>query len=106
MFGISWAEFFVIILVAVLVVPSRMWPDVARFLARAVRFVRGIVWKITDASERIKTQIDLEQPIDDLIKTTTDDILADFSTSRKPRNKAHSANRKKLSGEKKTGRKK
>lgn len=83
MFGISGPEFLVIILVAVLVVPSRMWPDAARFLARAVRFVRDIIWKITDASEKIKTQIDLERPIDELIKTTTDDILADFSTKRK-----------------------
>ena len=83
MFGISLAEFFVILIVAVLVVPARMWPDVARFVARVVKFVRGIIWKITDASEKIKSQIDLEKPIDDLIKTTTDDILADFSTPRK-----------------------
>lgn len=83
MFGISLAEFFVIIVVAVLVIPARMWPDVARFMARVVKFVRGIVWKITDASEKIKSQLDLEKPIDDLIKTTTDDILADFSSPRK-----------------------
>lgn len=61
-------------------IPSRMWPDVARFLARAVNFVRALVWKITDASEQIKQQIDLEKPIDDLIRTTTQDVLADFST--------------------------
>ena len=67
----------------VLIVPSRQWPEIARFIARAVKFIRGVVWKITDASEKIKTQIDLEKPIDDLIKTTTDDILADFSTPRK-----------------------
>ena len=83
MFGISLAEFFVIIVVAVLVVPARMWPDVARFIARMVKFIRGIIWKITDASEKLKDQIDLERPIDDLIKTTTDDILNDFSTRRK-----------------------
>ena len=83
MFGISMAEFLVIVIVGVLIIPARMWPDVARFVARAVKFVRGIIWKITDASEKIKTQIDLEKPIDDLIKTTTDDILADFSTKRK-----------------------
>ena len=87
MFGISLAEFFVILIVAVLVVPARMWPDVARFVARVVKFVRGIIWKITDASEKIKSQIDLEKPIDDLIKTTTDDILADFSMPRKRVNK-------------------
>jgi Sec-independent protein translocase protein TatA len=83
MFGISGPEFLVIVLVAVLVIPSRMWPDVARILARIVRVVRDFMWRITDASEKLKTQIDLERPIDDLIKTTTDDILADFSTKRK-----------------------
>lgn len=100
MFGISGPEFLVIILVAVLVVPSRMWPDVARFLARVVRFVRDIIWKITDASEKIKTQIDLERPIDELIKTTTDDILADFSTKRKV------VKKKAVKTKKTTGRKK
>ena len=79
MFGISWAEFLVVLLVAVLVIPARLWPDVARFLARVVKFIRALVWKVTDASEKIKEQIERESPIDDLIKTTTDDILADFS---------------------------
>lgn len=80
MFGISWAEFLVILLVGVVVIPARMWPDVAKFLARVVTFVRKLVWKISDASEQIKNQIDLEKPIDDLIRTTTDDVLANFST--------------------------
>ncbi len=80
MFGISWAEFLVIILVAVLVIPSRYWPDVARFLARIVTFIRKLVWKITDASEQIKENVDLEKPIDELIHTTTNDILSDFSS--------------------------
>lgn len=79
MFGISWAEFFVVLLVAVLVIPARMWPDVARFLARMVKFIRAAIWKITDASEKIKEQIERESPIDDLIKTTTDDILSEIS---------------------------
>ena len=80
MFGISWAEFFVIIVVAVLVIPSRLWPDVARFLARLVNVVRQLIWKITDASENLKQQIDLEKPIDDLIHNTTNDVLDGFST--------------------------
>lgn len=80
MFGISWSEFFIIMLVAVLVIPSRMWPDVARFLARVVRAVRRIIWRITDVSENIKQQIDLEKPIDDLVRTTTNDMLNEFST--------------------------
>ena len=83
MFGISIAEFIVIVVVALLVVPGEKWPEIARFLAKTIKFIRGIIWKITDASEKIKTQIDLEKPIDDLIKTTTDDILADFSTPRR-----------------------
>ncbi|MBR2342528.1 MAG: hypothetical protein IKA73_03650 [Alphaproteobacteria bacterium] len=95
MFGISWAEFLIVLLVAVIVIPARMWPDVARFLARAIKFVRGVVWKITDASEKIKEQIDLEKPIDDLIKTTTDDILADFSVVRKKPKKVAKAGAKK-----------
>jgi len=96
MFGISWAEFLIVLLVAVIVIPARMWPDVARFLARAIKFVRGVIWKITDASEKIKEQIDLEKPIDDLIKTTTDDILADFSEVRKkPKNVAKTGAKKK-----------
>lgn len=80
MFGISWAEFLIIIVVAVLVIPARMWPDVMRWVARVINMVRRIVWKITDVSENIKQQIDLEKPIDDLIKTTTDDVLDGIST--------------------------
>ena len=80
MFGISCGEFFVIVLVAVMVIPARMWPDVARFVARVVNAVRALVWKITDASENIKQQIDLEKPIDELIQTTTDDVLNEFSS--------------------------
>lgn len=79
MFGISWAELFVIILVGVLVIPVRLWPDVARFLARMVNAVRRVMWKITDVSEDVKRQIELEKPIDDLIKNTTSDVLDSFS---------------------------
>ena len=96
MFGISFAEFVVIAVVMVLVIPSNKWPEVARFIAKLVKFIRGIIWTISDASEQIKTQIDLEKPIDDLIKTTTDDILADFSSKRKPvKTKKKTAGRKK-----------
>lgn len=100
MFGISWAEFSIIMLVAVLVIPARLWPDVARFLAQVVKFVRGVVWKITDASEKIKEQIDLEQPIDELIKTTTDDILAEISV-KKPKIKKAAKVKQKSGGKKK-----
>ncbi len=88
MFGISWAEFIVILLVAILVIPARYWPDVARALARAVKFIRGIIWKITDASEKIKEQIELEQPITDIVNTTTKDMLDTISVKRKKRKTA------------------
>lgn len=98
MFGISWAEFFVILLVGVVVIPARMWPDVARALARAVNFVRSVIWRITDASEDIKRQIELEQPIDDLLRTTTDQVLDAFSDVRP---KKQSPVRQKISGARK-----
>lgn len=79
MFGISLSEFFVIFVVAVLVIPVRMWPDVARFLAKLVNEIRRFMWKITDVSESLKQQIDLEKPIDELIRTTTDDVLNEIS---------------------------
>ena len=79
MFGISWAEFFVIFFVAVLVIPARRWPDVARFIARVIKTIRSVIWKITDASEQIKDQIDLERPIDDIIHKTTCDVFDNFS---------------------------
>ena len=94
MFGISGPEFVVILLVAILIVPGKNWPDVARFIARIVRVVRDLIWRITDASEKIKTQIDLEKPIDELIKTTTDDILADFSVKKKTVKKSQKIKKK------------
>lgn len=96
MFGISWAEFFVIILVAVLVVPARLWPDVARFLARVVKFIRSLIWKITDASENIKQQIELEQPVDEMLKKTTDEILDTFSTVISKQKKVRKTTKKKV----------
>jgi len=94
MFGISWAEFIVILLVAVLVIPARYWPDVARRLARVVKFVRGIIWKITDASEKIKEQIELEEPINDIMNTTTRDMLDAFSVKKPKQNKKRGRGKK------------
>lgn len=90
MFGISWAEFLLVLLVGVLVIPSRCWPDVARFLAQLIKFVRGLIWKITDATENIRNQIELEKPIDDLIKTTTNEMLDSFSEIKKTVKKSES----------------
>ena len=76
-------------------IPTRHWPDVARFLARAVKFVRNVVWKITDASEQIKDQIERECPIDEIINTTTDEMIAAVSSPRPLTRKKTAKGRKK-----------
>lgn len=83
MFGISWAEFLVIILVAICVVPVKYWPDVARFLGRVFKYIRDLVWKINDVSEQIQHRIDLEKPIDDLLQNATDEVFNNKKTKRK-----------------------
>ena len=82
MFGISWTEFLVIILVAICIVPAKNWPDIAKFLGRVVKWVRGIIWKVTNVSEQIQQRIDLEKPIDDLIENATNDIFYDTKPHR------------------------
>ncbi len=78
MLGISWTEFLVIILVAICVVPVKNWPEIARFFGRVFKWIRNLVWKITDISEQIQQRIDLEKPIDDLIENATNDMFADM----------------------------
>lgn len=85
MLGISWTEFLVILLVAICVVPAKYWPDVAKFLARIVKFIRNIIWKVTDFSENLQQRIDLEKPIDDLLENATNDMFGE--TVRKPSKK-------------------
>lgn len=74
MFGISWTEFLVILLVAICVVPAKYWPDVARFFARVFKFIRELIWKVSDFSEQVQKRIELEKPIDDLIASVSDGI--------------------------------
>ena len=92
MFGISWTEFLVIVLVAICVVPVKDWPNVARFFGRVFKWIRNLVWKITDVSEQIQQRIDLEKPIDDLIENATNDMFAAV----KPIKKKKTVKRKKI----------
>jgi len=80
MFGISIGEFLLILIVAVAVIPAKNWPDVARAAAKLVKFIREIIWKISDATEQIKEQIDLEKPIAELSQKTMDDVMSAFSS--------------------------
>ena len=77
MFGISWTEFLVIILVAICIVPAKYWPDVMKFLARVFKYIRNLIWKISDFSENLQQRIDLEKPIDDLLENATKDIFSE-----------------------------
>ena len=83
MFGISWTEFLVILLVAICVVPAKYWPDVARFVARIVKYIRQFIWKITDVSQQIQDRIELEKPINDLIENATNEIFENKKTKHK-----------------------
>jgi len=77
MFGISATEFIVILLVAICVIPAKYWPEVAKFFARVVKYIRKIIWKISDFSEEVQQRIDLEKPIDDLLQNATDDMFGE-----------------------------
>jgi Sec-independent protein translocase protein TatA len=94
MFGISPGEFLLILVIAIAVIPAKNWPDVARAAARAVKFVRELVWKITDAAEDIKEQIDLEKPITELTQKTMDDVMSAFASPKKSKPKKRAAKKK------------
>ena len=83
MFGISWTEFLVIILVAICVIPAKNWPTVMRFFARMFKYIREIVWKISDFSEEVQHRIELEKPIDDLIVGGANDIFKKKTVAKK-----------------------
>jgi len=88
MFGISWTEFLVILLVAICVVPAKNWPDVARFFARVFKFVRNIIWRISDLSDEVQRRIDLEKPIDDLIVDSAEEMFNSKTKSKRKPKKA------------------
>jgi Sec-independent protein translocase protein TatA len=88
MFGISGEEFLVILLVAIIVTPSKNWPTVARTFARFVKYVKNVLGKIQDNIDNIQTEIEKEVPLDQLSKKTMDDMMATFSSPVKPRKRA------------------
>jgi len=89
MLGISWTEFLVILLVAICVVPAKYWPDVAKFFARVFKYIRNIVWKITDFSENLQQRIELEKPIDDLLENATKDMFGEPIKKTTKKKRAH-----------------
>ena len=87
MFGISWTEFLVILLVAICVVPAKYWPDVARFFARVFKYIRNLVWKITDFTETVQQRIELEKPIDDLLENAAQNVFEPTRIKKTPKKK-------------------
>ena len=90
MLGISWTEFLVILLVAICVVPAKYWPDVARFFARVFKYIRNLIWQISDFTESVQQRIELEKPIDDLLENATKNVFESrkvkkTSKSKRPR---------------------
>ena len=75
MLGISWTEFLVIILVAICVVPAKHWPDVAKFLGRIFKYIRNLIWKVSDFTDEMQHRLDMDKPIDDLLQNVTNDVL-------------------------------
>lgn len=76
------AEFLVVIIIAIAVIPAKDWPTVAKWLARCVKWVRQLIWKITDATEQIKEQVERELPIDEIMKNAN--LTEAFSNPVKP----------------------
>ena len=70
--------------------PVKNWPDVARFFARVFKYIREIIWKVSDFSQEIQQRIELEKPIDDLINGATDEF---FNTSTVKKSKIKKANK-------------
>jgi len=85
MFGISWTEFLVIVLIAICVIPAKYWPDVARWLGKIVKFIRNLIWKITDYSEQIQHRLDIEKPINDIIENAKQNMFDNVKPIRKKR---------------------
>ena len=87
MLGISWTEFLVILLVAICVVPAKYWPEVARFFARVFKYIRNLIWQITDFTESVQQRIELEKPIDDLLENATKNVFESGKVKKTSKNK-------------------
>lgn len=80
MFGISGSEFLVILIVAIIIVPSSKWPDVAKSLGKLFRAVKELFGKIQDNIDDLENNIAKDMPIDKLSKKTMDDMIETFSS--------------------------
>ena len=74
MFGISVYELFIIFLVFIIFVPVKNWADVIKFFAKIITYIKDLFNSLIDVGNSLKEKIELEKPIDDLLKTTKEEI--------------------------------
>ncbi|MDR2269036.1 MAG: hypothetical protein LBD94_02520 [Rickettsiales bacterium] len=87
MFGISGAEFLIVLIIAIAVVPAKNWPDVARMVGKFVRYVKNIIGKLQDGIDNFENEVAKDLPLDNLSQKTMDDMIETFSTPVKKRRK-------------------
>lgn len=80
MFGISGMEFLIILTVAIIIVPVKKWPDVARFIGSLVRRLKIFIGKVQDEIDNIHDNVAKDIPVDSLSQKTMDDMIATFRT--------------------------
>ncbi|MCL2629149.1 MAG: hypothetical protein FWD33_00415 [Alphaproteobacteria bacterium] len=87
MFGISAAEFLLIGIVALLVIPARRWPEVFRAAAKLFNFVRDMTWRVRDKIDEISEEVSKYDPTEALSKKTMEDMMATFASPVKGKRK-------------------
>ena len=90
-FMISSIELLIILLVAIIVIPSGDWPKVLRAVMKLVRGIKRIVGQLEDRIEDIENEIIKDMPVDNLRKKTTEELISDFATPIHTRVKAASS---------------
>jgi Sec-independent protein translocase protein TatA len=88
MLGISGAEFLVILIVAMAIVPAKHWPAAARMLARALRWGRNAIARLQDGIDNLENEMAKQAPVDSLSQRTMDDLTETFSSPLKSRTRA------------------
>jgi len=82
---ISGIELLVILVVAIIVIPSDDWPKVLRAVMNFIRGVKRIIGRIEDGIDDMENEVAKDLPIENLRKKTTEELIENFSTPIKSR---------------------
>ncbi len=88
MFGIGFSELFFIIILAIVILPAKSWPDVFRYMGKLYRKVSDLFGEIKSKISEAETELNKHDVIDDISKNTFDDVMNNFSEPVKTRKKA------------------